>query len=399
MDGQWYHEAYKKILLSLNRKAEIGLWLYRKEPWDCFMIHLGETDTVAHHFWKFYDPSSPRYCHADDSRSSAVRDMYIHVDKVIGEFMENLWENTSVMLISDHGFGGIGDRAISINQWLSEEGFLCLNKQSSLLGKGLAFSRQWGLKHFPASIQEKVFRSPAQRLAQRMESSTRFSGIAWEKTIAFSEDLNYFPTIHINLCGREPKGTVSPGREYNNICEKIIDKILSWKDLETGVSIVRQAWRREEVYTGPYVELAPDIILDLDIPHNYSFLCLPHGHFKPGEAYRKLPGEEMRGVRSMSMSGSHRPEGLFLFSGEQLSPQEKNPAHITIQDVCPTVLSVLGISPSVDMDGYSLLSSENNVAAKQIIPSQDTLSTTTVPYTANQGQKVKDKLQHLGYLE
>ncbi len=401
MDKQWYYDARQKIFQSLKRKADTALYLYRKEPWDCFMIHFGETDTGAHHFWKFHDPSSPRYCPVDDSLANAIRDVYRRVDSAIGEFTENLWENTQILLVSDHGSGGIGDKAISLNQWLCQEGYLHVNQTSSLLEKGLSFSKQWGLTCLPASFQEKVFRSPARFLAQRMESSARFGGIVWKKTAAFSEDLNYFPSIHINLCGREPEGNVSQGTEYERLRENIIEKLLTWQDPEAASPIVKRAWKREEVYSGHYVHLAPDIILELNTPDNYSYLCLPHKHFHPGQVLKKLHRKEMCGARSMSMSGSHRPEGVFIVSGEHLCCSGKMKEAVSLQDVCPTILSFFGLPVPDDLDGrpLNIFKGSSPPTYKQPVAPCAVLSPAPIPYTAEQEQSIEKKLQRLGYRE
>lgn len=398
MNESWYHSAREKIEDSLDKKAKTALYLYQKEPWDCFMVLFGESDTAAHHFWKFYDNSSPRYEHVSGVLSNIIPYIYQKLDNVVERFVEKLWEDTSIIIVSDHGFGGIGIKAISINKWLEQEGFLSQNFQSSLIDRGLELLKETGLKYSPHSFQELVFRSSLKRVAQQIEASSRFSGIQWDRTSAFSEDVGYFPCVHINLQGREPKGIVSQ-TGYEKIRDSIIEKISAWKDPYTEKPIVRNAWKREVIYKGDYVPLAPDIILDLNTDHGYSYLCLPHNYFSSDKTCKKLKKDELSGIRRLSMSGSHRPEGIFLFSGDILSVSGKLSEGVDLQDICPTVLSFFGIPIDKDMDGRTINIFKQQHVFTTSTPKDDAINAGYIPYTKSQGKKVADRLRNLGYFD
>jgi predicted AlkP superfamily phosphohydrolase/phosphomutase len=233
--------------------------------------------------------------------------------------MENIWDNTTVLIVSDHGFGGVSDKAVSINKWLEQQGFLSLGKKSSSANKTFNMLRTLGLKYLPHGLQEKVFRTPLKLIAQHMESASRFYGIQWNETMAFSEDINCFPSIYINLRGREPEGTVPDLGEYNRLRDDIIVRILNWKDPSTKQPVIKHAWRREEIYSGDHVRLAPDIMLELNTDNGYSYMCLPHRYFKLDETVIKLSPTDLTGSRLLSMSGSHREEGIIVVSGNFLS--------------------------------------------------------------------------------
>ena len=355
MDEKWYYNARNKIFNSLDIKARTAMELYRREPWDCFMVMFGETDTACHHFWKFYDHMSPRHEKTGNNiLHDVIPDIYKKIDQIIKKFLDNTWDNTTILIVSDHGFGGVSDKAVSINKWLQQQGFLQLAAHNSAFDTALTMMRNTGLKYLPHSIQEKVFRSPLKMLAQRMESSSRFKGIVWDKTMAFSEDLSCFPGIYINLKGREPRGTVNEPDEYHNIREEIISKILKWTDPETNSRVVKNAWKREDLYNGDHVHLAPDIMIEFNTSSAYSYLCLPHNHFRGDETLKKIPTENLCGSRLFSMSGSHRQDGVFLCSGNMLSKTRNLSAKPSLQDITPTILSFFGIPVDRDMDGKVL---------------------------------------------
>ena len=399
MTGQWYVRASEKIMTSLDKKARTALYLYRREPWDFFMVHFGESDTAAHHFWKFHDPASPRYEPAPGRLPHTIRDVYVKLDSIINDFLESLWEDTTVLIVSDHGFGGAGTRAVSLNRWLEGEGLLELSDRPALLDRGLELVKQAGLRHLHHGLQELVFRSPLRRIARRMETASRFRGIQWSGTAAFSEDMNHFPGIHINLQGREPQGTVAPGTDYERVRDEVIAGLRTWRDPETGRHIVRRAWRREEVYRGRYVERAPDIIIDLHEHDGYSCLCLPHGCFERGEPFRRLSRDELRGPRMMSMSGSHRGEGIFLCSEscpELREPPQRAPA---MQDMCPSILSFFGVTPAEALDGRPVGLGEGPAARRAAGCTPEETGSEPRPYTRAQERKVADRLRRLGYFD
>jgi len=395
MDAGWYEDAAEKISSGLAKRAETALYLYRKEPWDCFTAVFGETDTASHHFWKFYDSGSPRYMpHA--VLSAVIPGVYQQLDTVIGRFLDNLWEDTTVVIVSDHGFGGIGTKAISLNRWLADEGFLDIQEQASFADRTLQRFKTAGLACLPHQVQEKVFRTVLKNVAQRMESRSRFSGIVWNRTIAFSEDMNYFPSIHINLKGREPAGIVEPGNDYEAARDQIIEKITAWQDPVSGRPIVRCAWKREDLFSGDYVYLAPDIILDLQTDNGYSYLCLPYRNFTDTGPFTALSNEQLSGARLLSMSGSHRQEGVALFSGDML--EDCLLQKPSIQDICPTILSFFGFSVPEDMDGRVLPLFKSGQSGLNENRSRYKAAK-SIPYTAGQEKIVEERLRRLGYFD
>jgi predicted AlkP superfamily phosphohydrolase/phosphomutase len=398
MPASWYSQAREKVLHGLEEKARAAFYLYRREPWDCFMVLFGETDTIAHHFWKFYDPCSPRHVPGSGLLAAAIQNVYQRLDAILKEFLRIVWPDTTILVVSDHGFGGIGTKAVSINQWLGQHGFLARRPEPSLQEKGLSAIKQAGLRYLPKTVQQKVFRSLGGRLAGQVEARSRFAGILWERTAAFSEDLNYFPSIHINLKGREPQGTVADS-SYEATREAIIDQVLGWQDPETLRPVVARAWKREELYHGPYVDRAPDIVLEFNHDQGYSYLCLPHRYFARGRSFKNFRAAELSGERILSMSGAHRPEGILLCAGEALSRAGSLDCRAGLQDICPTILSLFGLAPDVDMDGRPLNIFKDLPARSASGNRRQPHPVDDMPYTAQQEKKLADRLRGLGYFD
>src|SRR5439155_1604470 len=88
---------------------------------------------------------------------------------------------------------------------------------------------------------------------------------------------------------------------------------------------------------GPFVERAPDLVLELALVDGYSRSCLPSAG--PGPALRRLAPAEHGGGKGRGMNGAHRPDGLFVLAGAGVRPAGAlGPAAIV--DVLPTLLAL-----------------------------------------------------------
>ena len=149
------------------------------------------------------------------------------------------------------------------------------------------------------------------------------------------------PAIYLNQREREPEGIVEPGPERDQLIERLIADLKTFRDPETGDPVVREVYRREEIYEGPFVEEAPDLILGLEPGYRIGWQSTLGG-----------------------MPASVITPNLDNWSGDHCSMEDtagvlasdlplRGPA--SLMDIAPTVLDLLGISPPEEMDGTSLL--------------------------------------------
>ncbi|MEX2016546.1 MAG: alkaline phosphatase family protein, partial [Candidatus Hydrogenedentales bacterium] len=193
----WHERALERLLQGVATKERIAAELLAEEPWDFFMLVFGESDTVSHHFWSFHDPRSPRY---RPGLNDAIQRVYERLDQAVGSLIKAAGDHVLVLVVSDHGFGGAGTGVVHLNNWLAEQGDLAFAPSRNSLLKTAA------LRFTPERWRGALFRR-FQPLAARAEGQSRFAGINWEATRAWSEELNYLPSIRVNLKGRDPDGT------------------------------------------------------------------------------------------------------------------------------------------------------------------------------------------------
>lgn len=191
--------------LQARRKACHYLW--ENEEWQVFMMVFTGTDRLMHFLWDAYEDESHQY-HADFMQH------FTEVDKVIGEITSQLQEDDILVLLSDHGFERL-DKNVYVNFVLRESGFLALDEDCK--GYGL--------------------------------------GNLDENTKAFSLDP---ARIYINSKDRYPRGGIAAD-EVEGVITELIE---TFEALELeGRKVCKHIYRKEDVYTGPYVKDAPDLIL------------------------------------------------------------------------------------------------------------------------------------------
>ena len=123
------------------------------------------------------------------------------------------------------------------------------------------------------------------------------AGFDWSQTRAWSEEANTNPGVWINLRGREARGCVAP-EDYEATRAAVIEALESWRlpASDCDARVVARAQRREAIYSGPYVERAPDISVELATYQGYGLSLVPTPWPETPESVRALaPGERAGG--------------------------------------------------------------------------------------------------------
>jgi predicted AlkP superfamily phosphohydrolase/phosphomutase len=100
-------EGFLWSLASDETYRRIGLHLFEHRPVDLFAIYFGGVDVVSHRFWKFTWPEAEPYqTNAEEAAilSDVIPAYYAYIDGILGEFLERMDSNTTLIVLSDHGF-------------------------------------------------------------------------------------------------------------------------------------------------------------------------------------------------------------------------------------------------------------------------------------------------------
>jgi predicted AlkP superfamily phosphohydrolase/phosphomutase len=387
---RWHARALASLCDGIERKTRLAERLLERERWDCFMLMFGESDTAAHHFWSFHDAASPRYDAAGAAElGNPLRTVYAALDEAIGRLTARV-PDAAVMVVSDHGFGGVGTTAVRLNRWLAQQDYLAFAPRSRR-ARWAGHLRSAAVRAIPERWQAPCFRAAGGRLASRVESGVRFGGIDWRGTRVFSEELNYFPALWLNVQGRDQCGTVPVG-EYQTLCDELSERLLGWRDPLSGNRVVRHVWQREALYHGPHVALAPDLVLDLATPGGYSYVGLP-SYAQAGSAIEPMDVAALSGGKLAGMSGSHRSDGLFMLSGEGVPAGRVDGANIA--DMAPSILSLCGLPIPAQWDGRPLPCLAAGPSSRG---TDDVSADAEVTYGPAEEADLQRRLAQLGYL-
>jgi predicted AlkP superfamily phosphohydrolase/phosphomutase len=383
---RWEQQATVALLRGIEEKEKFALTLIRERPpYDFLGLLFGESDTAAHHFWHLADPSSPRH---DPSLAVQYGDVLLQVyrrlDTCLGRLLDADPGFESVVIASDHGFGGSSDRVLHLNSYLEEQGFLRWkgSSWSASLPRRIA-------QRVPERFLERAVRSLPEKVVAGLDGYSRYGAIDFRHTTVFSDERDYAPSLWFNLEGRDPMGIVS-SEERNSLTrgalrEELERCLLAWRDPVDGAPIVRRLRSREEVFVGPCADRAPDFLLELERPSGYSYNVLPSRPGGPSTA--RVPRASWSGAKGAGMAGSHREDGIYLLALPELEPGEER---LDIAGLLPRWLEAQGLrldsEPSV---GTELHGSAIGAAAGE--PTRGT----SLP----EASALADRLRKLGYLQ
>lgn len=390
--------ARDELFRELRVRFRVVRELLRREAWDLAWFVVSATDGAAHFFWQYHDPSHPLYTPEGAALyGDVVREVYRRADAELGRLLEELGDEVGVFVVSDHGEGPQVPLAVHLNLWLAQEGFLTFAKGSRrgprrALARALRAAKRLAYDRLSFQDLTLVRRLFPDWLRGELGQETFFAGVDWSRTRAFSEEVR--GNLWINLKGRDPAGIVEPGAEYEALRDELIAGLSSLRNPLTGGPLVRRVWRREELYTGPYVERFPDLVVEADVPDVFR----PRGDYRGSDAVRILSREELAALKT---SGTHRMEGILVACG----PGVRAGVHVqgaSLQDLAPTILHLLGEPVPAHLDGRVLteLLDPSWLAASPVRreaggpgeggPGQD--------YTEEEARQVEERLAGLGYL-
>ncbi len=337
----------REIYSMTRRRFKVVNHYLQQEPWDFFMFVEMGIDRLHHGFWRYqdkghrlYEPGSPY--------ENAIKEYYQYVDQEIGDLLEGLDSDTSVMVVSDHGAKRM-EGAICINEWLIGKGYL--------------------------------------RLKATPDSPTKLTldVIDWEKTRAWGEG-GYYGRIFLNVQGREPQGIIPPG-EYRAFRDHLKRELESLGD-EAGRSIGTRVFKPEEIYRSVN-NIAPDLIAYFGDLNWRGAGTIGN---KRVHLYENDTGPD---------DANHAEEGIFVFKTDRAKlagiglKRGQKVEGLSLYDIAPTVLDCFGVSVPSDMIGRSILRARAEevpagLSTEAHIQGQD--------YSEDEEEIIRKHLEDLGYV-
>ncbi len=271
-------------------------WI-KDKPWDFMMgVEIG-VDRLHHGFWKYHDPAHPKH-EPGNSLTNSIHDYYVWLDGQIGSVLELLDNDTSVIVMSDHGAkcmrGGI-----ALNEWLVNEGYLVLEDKPNAL---VPF--------------EKV-------------------QVNWGRTRVWGSG-GYYGRIFLNVQGREPNGVI-PQSEYERVRDELIDKLSAICD-DRGRPMATRVYKPEQVYHAAK-NIPPDLIVIFD---DLSWRSVGSLGLNTLYTFENDTGPD---------DANHAQMGMFMYYDPRRNLGGRELRDLTLYDIAPTVLREYGLPIPPDMIG------------------------------------------------
>jgi predicted AlkP superfamily phosphohydrolase/phosphomutase len=278
--------ALREVNAVLDARIRTLFHLYDHEEWDYLHVHVMETDRLHHFLWQQMEEGHP-------TLAPAFYDFYRRIDDTLGQLAARLDDHTTLVWMADHGFCTI-KKEVYVNRWLMDQGWFKLRNVPPDRTKGL----------------EEI--DPG--------------------SVAYSLDPG---RVFIRVRGREKEGPVAPGAEYEALRDEMAAAALALRDPESGERIFQAAFKREELYHGPYLEQAADLIL------------APFDGYDPKGALYK----ETLTYKGDELVGMHTYDDAMLYVGGRTIPQTR----FSVLNIMPTLLDLMGVPHPPDLDGESLV--------------------------------------------
>lgn len=257
--------------------------------------------------------------------------------RVIDDHLADLLEaGRNLVCMSDHGHNEIRT-VFRINQWLNDEGYLAVNQsiastlhrfgidreriktylarldrvvptRSSIVTMGHNYVPGWLLQHLPSEGGEVGSRAEAP--------------IDWGETEAIASAQG---PLYLTVDRSSPR--------YDELRGEIGAKLAELTG-PAGEPIAEEVHHSEDVYSGPYLDEAPDLLVDL----------ADNVHVR-----ESLGSEPTFGREDTKWKGVNKRDGLFAATGQSFGSGTVE--DISILDLAPTILSLHGCPIPDAMDG------------------------------------------------
>jgi predicted AlkP superfamily phosphohydrolase/phosphomutase len=315
-----------KMQAIASKRLHLGLTLFEQEGWDLYWLVFTFPDRYQHYLWKYMDENHPMYDPINGPiYGDRIEAAYIQADEYLAEFMRRMREDDLLIIMSDHGFG-----------------------------------------HLYYTINSNNFIQRTLGSTDNVRCADFFGG-----------------KFKIDVSGPDAE------ERYLSIRSRLIEGLRTLEDPVRGEPIVDSIYVKEDIYTGPYVGTAPDV------------LCFE----RPGYLLFSLPKTpDLRLLDSgpqpdKSFSGFHRRRGSIGLFGKHVKPGQ--PIEARIVDIAAIVFSYLGVPAPRDIDGRVPpgFFTDESTGVIRLVKSDEPGYRRPTALASQDSKKIESQLRAVGYIQ
>lgn len=337
-----YLEAQQRLI---RNEAEFALEMLGKYEWDLFFIYSSSLDMIQHYFWRYCDENDPGYP-GDNPYRNVIKDFYCQYDDFIGQFIDAVDSETVVIVLSDHGHGMRPVKLVNINEILRQKGLL-VSRGTNVASRNWTYAIERMKRGALSFISEHELGEKARRLLKMFPAWRRIYtsplSINWQRTVAHVTDMSGIKSYSyggVTIIKENLKDM-----DYEEVRSSIIAELSQIREPGTGESLVNWICRREDLYSGEFITKYPDIVFDLREDYGAGW-AIHDSLFSTAPAHNIVPGSHK----------AYSPAFLMANLGNKKCTTKE----MTLMDVAPTVLDLLGVKGDFSFDGRSILEEATN---------------------------------------
>lgn len=361
----------------VETKLEMDEHLLETQSFDCYVTVYQHLDTLQHYFFKHLSTDHPNYDEpAAEKFYPHLRQFFGTLDRAIERLLEFCDDETTVLFVSDHGFGPVSE-VINVNHILHANGFLHYEGGQSGSSPPVSPRRLLGtLSRFDFFNLQGLLSRKQRAWVRDLVMSSTSPTIDYTTSPAFFQSNNEQGIYVQDSMVDDREDTVSELRRLFVELEHPV----------TGDQLFKAVRERSEVYNGPYITNAPDLLVETNQPY--------HTTSETGSS--EVVSKQPHGF----VNGWHNASGILVATGNGVSPEGEcvGPG---LEDIAPTILTLLGVPVLDEMDGQPLdemfedgLSPVDHLSASEI----ETELADGHEYSAEDDERIRQRLDDLGYL-
>lgn len=331
-------EIFRQLMDRARRKGELCRELLRSDRFDLVVVVFGECHTGGHQFWKYQAEGLGGESDTEEL-AHAVRNIYQAIDNELGCLLDELGGDPNVFVVSSVGLKPQWP-AQGLNETLcyrlgyqfapeSQSGFNLLHSLRRLL---------------PQSWRDRLSQVLSREAQERLISEKFTSSTDWSRTRVFCIPSLYTGQFRVNLKGREPRGVVEPGADYDRTLDEFEEDLEQLVDPVTGKAAIKTVYRTRDLFGGEPPEILPDVFAEWQAADHWV------------ERVVHPRAEIQQEMTAFHRGTDHSPYGFVAAAGPDILARG-NLGDICPLDLVPTWLSHLQVEsselPGVAVPGMS----------------------------------------------
>jgi predicted AlkP superfamily phosphohydrolase/phosphomutase len=339
-----YRALRDGLVRGAATKAAFACELLRAQALDLFSCTFSESHCAGHQFWHLHDARHPwhaRSAPADLRR--ALLDVYRAIDAAVGQVVDAAGAAT-VLAVFSHGMDLYFDGPQLLPEVLARLGYA--SGSTHPLARGARLAKRY-VTYLPRPVKAVIKGATRLRALHGPIASAGWLVDPFEsaRTRAAIVYNNRCGAIRLNLAGREPHGRVAPGVEASRMLDELARELAALRDPASGEPIVAETFTSNERFGPDHHPDLPDLIVVFRTDLGLIETCE-----SPAVGRVHVPVYHPHAPRT----GDHTAHSRLWACGEGVDASGAiGRGHVC--DIAPTVLALLDVAPSADLDGRSLL--------------------------------------------